>query len=159
MEFYKETIMGQVLTQVQSNINNDIYFNKIDDLLEEIDTYGYLDAITKPWQRNGLFITDKDITTFDNDPEWIYVETADVIEYSWLVEKLVQVYKPQIVDIYRLLTTIGYLLNVYGEKNDDLSDILRFTSITSTVFLHPDHIGRDRFKIYPMTLPPFGKEF
>ena len=159
MEFYKETIMGQVLTQVQADKKNNEYFDKIDDLLYDIENLTYLDTLSKPWQKNGLIITDIDITYIENKPQWVYVETADVSEYSWLIEQLIKIYKPKINDIYRLLTTIGFLLNIYGEKYENLSDILRLTSITSTVFLHPDHLGLDKFKVYPVKLPPFGKEF
>lgn len=159
MEFYKETIMGQVLTQVHDEKNNDPYFDKIDDLLHEIENYEYLETNTKKWQKNGLCITDSDISKITKEQNWIYVETADVAEYSWLVEKLIKIYKPHILDIYRLVSTIGFLLNLYGDKHENLSDILRLTAVTSTVFLHPDHMGLDKFKIHPNNLPPFGKEF
>lgn len=159
MEFYKETIMGQVLTQVHNNKKNDEYFNKIDNLLSDIENFEYLETNTKNWQQNGLCITNSDISKIKKEQNWLYVETADSAEYSWLVKQLVKIYQPNVKDIYRLLTTIGFLLNLYGSKHDDLSDILRLTSITSTVFLHPDHLGLDKFKIHPNNLPPFGKEF
>lgn len=156
MDFYKETIMGQVLTQVQADEKNKIYLDKIEDLLFDIDNLAYIDTNTKPWNKHGLTITENKVNSISG---WIYVETADVIEYSWLVKQLIQIYKPNTKNIYRLLTTIGFLLNVYGEKYNDLSVILRFVSITSTVFLHPDHLGLDRFTVQPIKLPKFGTEF
>jgi len=159
MEFYKETIMGQVLTQVHSDKSNEPYFEKIDNLLDSITNLDYLYAPSDPWQKKGLFITNMDITKIDIDSEWTYVETADINEYSWLVEQLMSIYKPKITDTYRLLTTIGYLLNIYGDKYDNLTELFRITTVTSTVFLHPDHIGLDRFKVQPLKLPSFGKEF
>ncbi len=159
MEFYKETIMGQVLSQVQSNKKNEVYFEQIDALLEDIAEMEYLDTDTPVWHQHGVIVTDEHIDKKKADVEWVYVETADVKESSWLIGRLVNIYKPSKTDSYRLLTTIGYLLNIYGQKYDNLSDIFRMVTMTSTVFLHPDHLGLDRFKVHTIDLPPFGAEF
>lgn len=159
MEFYKETIMGQVLSQVQSNKKNTVYFDQIDILLEDISNMEYLDTNTPRWHKQGLIVTRRHIDKKTADPEWVYVETEDISEYSWLIEKLVAIYNPQITDSYRLLSTIGYMLNIYGERYENLSDILRMVTVTSTVYLHPDHLGLDRFKVHTIDLPPFGSEF
>ena len=158
MEFYKETIIGQVLNQVQTDKSNRLYFKKIDALMDDILDLEYMDVKNTLWQKQGLYITDKKIIKKPNS-DWIYVESPDAYEYSWLVENLVEIYQPKSTEIHRLLTTIGYLLNVYGMRSDSLTEVLRITTITSTVFLHKDHIGQDRFKIHPISLPPFGRDF
>lgn len=159
MEFYKDTIMGQVLSQVQSDKNNKHYFEQIDALLEDIANMEYLETNTPRWHQKGVVITDRELSNREKESEWVYVETADVTEYSWLIERLLEIYNPSVTDTYRLLTTIGFLLNVYGERHDDLSDIFRIVTVTSTVFLHPDHLGLDKFKVQAISLPPFGREF
>ena len=159
MEFYKDTIMGQVLSQVQSDKNNEQYFEQIDALLEDIANMEYLETNTPRWHQKGVVITDRELSNREKESEWVYVETADVTEYSWLIERLLEIYNPSVTDTYRLLTTIGFLLNVYGERHDDLSDIFRIVTVTSTVFLHPDHLGLDKFKVQSISLPPFGREF
>lgn len=159
MEFYKETIMGQVLTQVQADKSNDVYFDQIDDLLDDISNLEYMETDNSLWTKKGLIITDKEINEEDKDDEWSYVITGDAYEYSWLVYQLMDIYQPNTAQSYRLLTTLGYLLNIYTERFDSITEILRITTITSTVFLHPDHLGQDKFKVYPIELPPFGKDF
>lgn len=159
MEFYKETIMGQVLTQVQADKNNTQYFEQIEDLLEDISDMEYLDSDVVRWHKHGVIVTSREITKSEADPEWVYVETDDVSECSWLLEELNDIYDPNVADVNRLFTTVGYLLNVYTEKFDHINDILRMTAVTSTVFLHPDHVGKDKFRIHPIELPPFGSDF
>ena len=159
MEFYKDTIMGQVLSQVQSDKNNEHYFDQIDALLEDIANMEYLETNTPRWHQKGVVVTNRELSNREKESEWVYVETADVTEYSWLIERLLEIYNPSVTDTYRLLTTIGFLLNVYGERHDDLSDIFRIVTVTSTVFLHPDHLGLDKFKVQAISLPPFGREF
>lgn len=159
MHFYKDTIMGQVLTQVQDDKTNEIYFEQIDDLLEDISNGVYSDVVTPAWNKNGVVVTDREINPENEDPEWIYVETEYVSEYSWFIEQLVEIYNPKKTDMYRFLTTIGYLLTVYSEKYNDIGGVFKITAITSTVFLHPDHLGQDKFIVHPINLPPFGDEF
>ena len=161
MNFQKETIMGQVLHQVNSDENNESYMDLIEDLLEDIEEKVYMNASNSVWNKNGLIITDRDLgKNFSmQDTPWVFVETPHVPEFSWLVEQLDDIYKPEGSKKYRLYTTIGFLLNIYDEKYSDLSDVLKMVAIVSTVYLHPDHIGYDRFIIHPINLPIFGEEF
>lgn len=158
---HKNTIMGQVLAQVRDDKKNKKYFEQIDDLLEDIQNEIYLDINEiQAWNKNGLSISNKkNMLKEEKDPEWVYVYTDYVEEYSWFVEELVDIYNPKKMDMYRLLTTIGYLLNVYSKKYRDLRILFKLITITSTIFLHPDHLGLDRFRVYPLTLPAFGQEF
>jgi hypothetical protein len=161
MYFQKETIMGQVLHQVNSDENNENYIDLIEDLLEDIEEKVYMHEENHVWNKNGLLITDRDLSE-DNtmeDTTWVFVETPHVNEFSWLVKQLDEIYLPKGPAQYRLYTTIGFLMNIYDEKYTDLSDVLKMVTIISTVYLHPDHIGYDRFIIHPITLPIFGKEF
>ena len=161
MIMHKNTIMGQVLAQVRDDKKNKKYFEQIDDLLEDIQNEIYLDINEiQAWNKNGLSISNKkNMLKEEKDPEWVYVYTDYVEEYSWFVEELVDIYNPKKMDMYRLLTTIGYLLNVYSKKYRDLRILFKLITITSTIFLHPDHLGLDRFRVYPLTLPAFGQEF
>ena len=161
MIMHKNTIMGQVLAQVQDDKKNKKYFEQIDDLLEDIQNEIYLDINEiQAWNKNGLSISDKkNMLKEEKDPEWVYVYTDYVEEYSWFIEELVDIYNPKKMDMYRLLTTIGYLLNIYSKKYRDLRILFKLITITSTIFLHPDHLGLDRFRVYPLTLPTFGQEF
>jgi len=159
MEFQKETIMGQVLTQVQADESNEEYFAQIDDLLEDIADVDYIDIDSPRWHKHGVIVTNRTLSPNEKDPDWIYVQTEHVEEYSWLIFQLEDIYQPDSIDANRLYTTIGYLLNTYTNRTDSLSEILRLTTVTSTVFLHPDHVGLDRFKVHPIDLPPFGTEF
>lgn len=158
---HKNTIMGQVLAQVRDDKKNKKYFEQIDDLLEDIQNEIYLDINEiQAWNKNGLSISNKkNMLKEEKDPEWVYVYTDYVEEYSWFVEELVDIYNPKKMDMYRLLTTIGYLLNIYSKKYRDLRILFKLITITSTIFLHPDHLGLDRFRVYPLTLPKFGQEF
>lgn len=158
---HKNTIMGQVLAQVQDDKKNKKYFEQIDDLLEDIQNEIYLDINEiQAWNKNGLSISDKkNMLKEEKDPEWVYVYTDYVEEYSWFIEELVDIYNPKKMDMYRLLTTLGYLLNIYSKKYRDLRILFKLITITSTIFLHPDHLGLDRFRVYPLTLPTFGQEF
>ena len=153
--------MGQVLAQVRDDKKNKKYFEQIDDLLEDIQNEIYLDINEiQAWNKNGLSISNKkNMLKEEKDHEWVYVYTDYVEEYSWFVEELVDIYNPKKMDMYRLLTTIGYLLNVYSKKYRDLRILFKLITITSTIFLHPDHLGLDRFRVYPLTLPAFGQEF
>lgn len=161
MIMHKNTIMGQVLAQVRDDKKNKKYFEQIDDLLEDIQNEIYLDINEiQAWNKNGLSISNKkNMLKEEKDPEWVYVYTDYVEEYSWFVEELVDIYNPKKMDMYRLLTTIGYLLNIYSKKYRDLRILFKLITITSTIFLHPDHLGLDRFRVYPLTLPKFGQEF
>jgi|SaaInlStandDraft_4_1057021.scaffolds.fasta_scaffold66563_2 hypothetical protein len=156
--FYKNTIMGQVLKQVHDDKNNGFYFEQIDELIEDIIDREYLDADQTVWNKSGVIVTDESIHG-EQYVEWTCVKTDDVFEFSWLIEQLVEIYQPKITESYRLLSTIGYLLNIYSERYEDLTEILKVTTITSTVFLHPDHVGQDKFRVHPITLPPFSSEF
>ena len=161
MIMHKNTIMGQVLAQVRDDKKNKKYFEQIDDLLEDIQNEIYLDINEiQAWNKNGLSISNKkNMLKEEKDPEWVYVYTDYVEEYSWFVEELVDIYNPKKMDMYRLLTTLGYLLNIYSKKYRDLRILFKLITITSTIFLHPDHLGLDRFRVYPLTLPKFGQEF
>ena len=153
--------MGQVLAQVRDDKKNKKYFEQIDDLLEDIQNEIYLDINEiQAWNKNGLSISNKkNMLKEEKDPEWVYVYTDYVEEYSWFIEELVDIYNPKKMDMYRLLTTLGYLLNIYSKKYRDLRILFKLITITSTIFLHPDHLGLDRFRVYPLTLPKFGQEF
>lgn len=150
--------MGQVLSQVQTDKKNLNIFDELDYLLEDIYDEVYINSKKQNWNINGLLITDN-VDIIEEDPEWVYVLTDEVSAYSWLVEELVAIYNPKKIDLYRLLTTIGYLLNIYSSKYDDINKLFKIVTITSTVFLHPDHLGEDRFVVHPISLPTFGKEF
>lgn len=160
MEFYNDTILGQVIKQVHDNKHNDLYFEQIDDLIEEIVDQEFLNYDVQPWQKQNLFIANLIPERIkERSNEWLSVETEYVNEYSWLVERLVEIYCPDVVTIKRLLITVGYLLNAYGEKFDDITEILRVVTSSSIIFLHPDHLGKDRFKVQPIKLPKFGPDF
>lgn len=161
MYFHKETIMGQVLHQVNTDEKNQFYIEQIEDLIEDINEKVYMDEEEiKVWNKNGLLITDRDLgdgNLFESS--WIFFETPHTFEYSWLVQELEKIYQPTEQNSYRLFTTLGFLLKIYDEKYDDLSDVLRMVAIVSIVFLHPDHIGYDKFIVHPIKLPNFGSEF
>jgi Mg2+ and Co2+ transporter CorA len=160
MQFQKETIMGQVLFQVNEDETNQYYIEQIEDLLEDIEEKVYMDEEVSAWNRNGLVITDRELMDQDHlDTAWIFIETPEVSAYSWLVKQLNQIYNPETSNSYRLNTTIGYMLKIYDEKYDDLSDVMKMVTIVSTVYLHPDHMGYDRFTVHPISLPPFGDDF
>ena len=159
MNFYKDTIIGQALVQVQSNNLNDKYLTEIDVLIEDIDDLEYMNTNIQSWNKAGVVVTDKILTEKEKDPSKIYVETADVTECSWLIERLVAIYQPKEKDYNRLVTAIGYLLGVYYARGKLLNDILKLTAVTSTIYLHPDHIEKDAFTVYPNKFPPFGDEF
>jgi len=161
MEFYKETIMGQVLHQVNEDESNRFYIDQIDDLVDDINHEEYNNEKLSVWNKNGLLITDLDVggdSSYD-ETAWILFETECVDEYSWLVHQLNSIYNPSQNDKYRLNTTIGFLFEIYSEKYDDLIDIFKMVTIVSAVFLHPDHMGYDKFIIHPINLPEFGDEF
>jgi len=159
MTFNKNTIMGQVLSQVHENIDNEEYFDQIDVLLDEIHDQEYFNIGVTAWQTYGLVITDNECEKNNLKPDWVYVFTSDVQEYSWLVRRLVDIYKPSKTDSYRFFTTIGYLLNVYSRKYKNIEDIFRIVTMTSTIFLHHDHLGFDKFKVKLIDLPPFEDDF
>ena len=60
MTFNKNTIMGQVLSQVHENIDNEEYFDQIDVLLDEIHDQEYFNIGVTVWQTYGLVITDNE---------------------------------------------------------------------------------------------------
>jgi len=161
MTFEKDTIMGQVLHQVNVDTYNKPIIDDIKDLMDMI-TDNEFKTPSKTWNKNGLVITDRDLSTINlsaEDKTWAYVETAYVSEYSWLVFELERIYQPSLKASNRLYSTIGYLFTVYEEKYDDLEIVLRMVTLVSTVWLHPDHIGQDKFMVHPVTLPNFGSEF
>ena len=55
--------------------------------------------------------------------------------------------------------TLSYLFEICQTKTNELEDILRFVTNVSVIFLHEDHINKDRFKVHPIKLPPFPNEF
>lgn len=160
MEFYKDTIIGQVIHDVQRNEHNELYFTQIDELVEDIIERYYNCASSIPWQSTDLYITDfiqDDVKK--RNAERYYLVTPYVEEFSWLVERLVEIYSPDRTEVKRLLSTIGYLLEVYSEQIDEVMEILRITASASIIYLHPDHLGKDKFKIKPLSLPPFGDDY
>jgi len=160
MEFYKDTILGQVIRDVHKNKHNELYFSQIDDLVEEIFDQEYLFSDVSLWNDHNLVITDRAQNETDNsDNSMTYVVTENAKEYSWLIERLMEIYMPTGSDVYRLLNTVAYWLSSYEEKADDLMEILRITATASIVFLHPDHLGKDSFRAKPITLPPFGPDY
>lgn len=160
MYFHKETIMGQVLFQVNEDKNNQFYISQIDELVEDINSRLYDEVDIQPWSKNGLIITNRNIDDdVDKHKSWIFFETEYVTEYSWLIHELNDIYKPKIENTFRLNTTLGYMLKIYDEKYNDISDVMRMVAIVSIVFLHPDHIGHDRFVVHPINLPQFGDDF
>lgn len=161
MNFYKETIIGQVLHQVNKDEKNKFYIEQLEELMEDIDRQVYLDELNIPaWNKSGLVITDLSLNGLTTkNISWIFFETEYVLEFSWLVQELNKIYQPKIDELYRLNTTIGFLLKIYDEKYDDLTEIMKMVAIVSSIFLHPDHIGNDRFMVHNINLPKFGSEF
>ncbi len=160
--FPKDTIMGQVIDEVTTNKKNRKYMEQIDDLLMDINTSDYLDYNGPIWNKHGLLITDLDLskaTVSMDDPRWTYLETPNDSEYSWLVYALEEIYHPDPKAAIRLYSTIGYLIDVYSDKYEDLIDVLRMTAMISVVWLHPDHLKEDQFLVHPINLPNFGSEF
>lgn len=153
------TFLEQALKQVHEDDRNKDCFDQIEDLLRSIAVGEFDDLDTKRWHTSGVIVTGRDLSKEKKNSDWVYVETDAVQEYSWLIEELLAIYKPKKTEYYRLLTTIGFLLNIYGERFDDLTEILSVTTVVSAVFLHPDHAGRAVFRIHPIKLPTFGKEF
>ena len=134
----------------------------IDDLLLDINTSDYLDYNGPIWNKAGLTITDEDLSESDIfmvDPRWTYVETSYDSEYSWLVYALEEIYEPDAKASVRLFSTVGYLMEVYSDKYEDLNDVLKMTAMISVVWLHPDHLKQDQFIVHPIKLPDFGSEF
>ncbi len=160
MYFYKETILGQVLSQVQKEKKNFRYIKLLDDLISDIEANVYLDYNNTIWNRSGLVITDDATMLSSSFADFMVVETIYTYECTWLIEQLIDIYNPNKNDLNRLITTIGYLLNSYTKQfDDDITEILRISTISSMVFLHPDHLGLDKFRVHPIILPKFGKEF
>ena len=162
MIFEKDTIMGQVLSEVNDDIFNKQIITEIERVMLSINDSEYIDYEGPVWNKNGLMITDMDLNGMDlatEDKRWSFVETAYTTEYSWLVFELAEIYQPSPQAAHRLYSTIGYLFEVYDEKYDDLDMVLRMVTLVSTVWLHPDHIGQDRFMVHPISLPNFGSEF
>jgi len=159
MNFYKDTIIGQALMQVQMDKTNLKYFEALDILIDDINDLAHIKTDTKPWDSGGVIVTDKILNKKEKDPSKLYVETADVSECSWLIEQLVKLYKPSKKDYNRLVVVIGYLLVVYHKRGKLLDDILKLTAVTSTFYLHPDHVEKDVFTVYPNKFPPFGDDF
>ena len=160
--FPKDTIMGRVLNEVSTNEDNRNCMEMVDDLLSDIRTNDYLDYNGPVWSKAGLTISTQNIEASDFfvvDPRWIYIETEYVSEFSWLVYELEDIYQPTAKEAIRLYSTVGYLLEVYSSKYSNLDDILKMTALISVVWLHPDHIKEDQFKVHPINLPDFGKEF
>lgn len=160
MNFYKDTILGQALMQVQIDKANLKYFESLDLLIEDINDLAYINNTdTKLWDGGGVVVTDKILNEKEKDPSKLYVETADVSECSWLIDRLVKMYQPQPKDYNRLVVVIGFLLDVYHKRKTRLDDILKLTAVTSTIYLHPDHIEKDVFTVYQNNFPPFGDDF
>lgn len=161
--FSKDTIMGQILFQVKTDKENKQYVDAITSLLVKIEDKEYLDNKTDTWSKNGLVITDRALSKVDMsslDVNWTYVETPHISEYSWLVNELSAIFNPETTkNKYRLFTTIGFLLNLYTDRYNNLDDIFSMTARISTIWLHPDHIQHDRFAIHPANLPNFGNDF
>lgn len=157
-DVYKNTITGQVLEQVGKARKNSKYLDKIDDLLDDIYYDIYRDANMVAWDKFGLVILDN-MDNIVKNPEYIYFVTDYVSEYSWLINSLVVIYSPKIVDLNRLMVTLGYLITIYSKRYKKISMVFKIVAILSTVFLHPDHLGEDRFLVQPASLPDFGKEF
>jgi len=150
----KNTIMYQVMQDIDIS-KNSIYLEKINTLIDAIDYDEYDNYEKDLWSKNGLYISSTK-TSHTNTYENYNLVSEYEYEYSWLVSELVYIYKPKKSTLTRLLTTIGYLLETYEEKYDDLDIILKMTATYSTIWLHPDHIGFDSFIVYPNNLPPFG---
>ena len=162
MTFETDTIMGKVLQEVKENKNNKKYLEQIDLLIQDIEEYEFEEYDGPLWNRNGLKIThpqEKNVDVIMMDKKWIYIKSIYAYELSWLVYELDYIYRPFPNDEYRLFTTIGYLLEIYLDKYKDLEIALKMTTIISTIFLHKDHIGFDKFRVYPVDLPNFGSEF
>lgn len=161
--FSKDTIMGQILFQVKTDKHNKEYVTAINELISRIENKDYLDIHISPWTTNGLIITDRALSQDDIaslDKEWVYVETPHTSEYTWLVNELNNIYKPETrKNKFRLFTTIGFLFNLYTDKYDNLDSIFTMTSSISTIWLHPDHIQCDRFAVHPTKLPNFGNDY
>jgi len=151
----KDTIMGQVLHQVNEDKKNANIIEKIHNLINSIEEeeYEFNDQL---WTSSDLIVTDKKNIS-SNDELIIITEYA--YEFSWLVYKLNAIYCPNRVTSNRLFTTIGFLFDIYMDKYEDIMIVLKMVILVSLVWLHPDHIGQDKFLVHPIDLPNFGKEF
>jgi hypothetical protein len=153
--FEKNTIMGQVLFQVKQDKNNIKVMDEIEDLIDRINEEEYLENDMLV-DTDIIIITD---TTLNKESDCLVIETEFAYEISWLIFELVDIYKPRKKTEYRLYNTLYYLIGIYIEKYNDIEIILKMITIISTVWLHPDHLGEDKFIVHPITLPNFGKEF
>jgi len=151
----KDTIMGQVLHQVNEDKNNRTIIEKIHDIINLIEEEEY-DFNDKLWSSLDLIVTDKEIVKPNNI---LIITTEYAYEFSWLVYKLNSIYSPSTITSNRLFATIGFLFDIYIDKYDDIMIVLKMVALVSLVWLHPDHIGQDKFLVHPIDLPNFGKEF
>ena len=69
MIFEKDTIMGQVLSEVNDDVFNKDIIDDIEFLMLSINDSEYIDYEGAIWNKNGLFITDMDLTTLDGTLE------------------------------------------------------------------------------------------
>lgn len=160
MQFEKDTIMGLVLNEVNTDDFNQPIIEDLKTIITDIDDGMYEDYTGPLWNKNGLYITDLETDNpLSDDKSWIFISSEYAFEYSWLVFELEEVYKPSSRDAKRLYTTIGYLIEVYEEKYNNLEEILKFVVLVSSVWLHPDHLGLDRFIVHPINLPDFGPDY
>lgn len=161
--FPKNSIIAKVLKDVESDVANKKTLELLDDLLDDIEENEYDSFNGQLWHKNGLYISELN-GSINNDASisanWYFIETEFAYELSWLIEELIYIFKPKsIVGSKRLLTTLGFLFNLYSKKYESIDDILRAIAVVSVVWLHPDHIVNDRFYIQPIKLPDFGNEF
>ena len=160
--FRKDTIIGRALLEVNTNVNNKHIINKISKLILRISDLEYIDYEGPIWSKNGLTITDIGLSKTVKKIEhknWSFVETTYKNEFSWLVFELKKIYNPDENSSMRLYSTLGYLFEVYSEMYDNIDKLLIMVTIVSTIWLHPDHVGQDRFMVHPINLPNFGNEF
>lgn len=158
--FSTDTIMGKVINEVTTDKNNEEYMELIDELVLDINTYDYLDYNGPNWKQHNLMITDDlSHTHLPSESDWMFIETDFAQECSWLVFALEDIYTPPPKAAKRLFETIGFLIGVYSERYEDITEVLKMTALLSVVWLHQDHLRDDQFLVHPVSLPDFGKEF
>jgi hypothetical protein len=152
------TIMSKVLKDVYENPKNRMYIERIDDLIDAIEDYEY-EEYEGYLENEIIAVIDYEDARSHNSK--IILRTNYPREISWIIEELYEIYEIDDgkIDEYRFYDTIAYLVEIYEIKTDNVEEILKFIASVSVILLHPDHIIKDKFKVHPIKLPPFGKEF
>jgi len=153
--FVKNSVLELVVKQVMSDNKNNAKVLALKLLIEQIKE-GDFNPTLDFWEDYDLIITDDENKRF-LDKQVIITKFPS--ELSWLLGELYMIMKPDKNSIDRFLNTFEYMVDTYTVKYKEIKRVMQMTAITMIVFLHPDHISEDKFKITPIKLPNFGAKF